>query len=242
MSSNLTADLSGNTLSGNSFEQQQVWQQLLIPTGGQQHPRGSSIMTSLSRGRPSSFDGSSCLSLHRDTLNWAWEEQELDASNALMKLSQKPPVEASESSISARSPATIQPQASIKKRKHIDAKGGTWSGYKLFNSYLRHCNECDFHGIQPHTLESYAAYIGQHGQPPPRRRTSKKKRRTYANGDIETMGRTAQPPSARFEQYSNNISAQWNELEDKEREQYTTEAKIINKCIVTSRHQQLNRV
>ena len=189
-------------------------------------------MTSLSRGRPSSFDGS---------FKWAWEEQELDASNALMKLSQKPPVEASESSILARSPATIQPQA-LKKRKQSDAKGGTWSGYKLFNSYLRHCNECDFHGIQPHTLESYAAYIGQHGQPPPRRRTSKKKRRTCAKGDIETMGRTAQPPSARFEHYSNNISAQWNALEDKEREQYTTEAKIINKCIVTSRHQQLNRV
>ena len=187
-------------------------------------------MTSLSRGRPSSFDGS---------FKWAWEEQELDASNALMKLSQKPPVEASESSILARSPATIQPQA-LKKRKQSDAKGGTWSGYKLFNSYLRHCNEYDFHGIQPHTLESYAAYIGQHGQPPPRRRTSKKKRRTCAKGDIETMGRTAQPPSARFEHYSNNISAQWNALEDKEREQYTTEAKIINKCIVTSRHQQLN--
>jgi len=198
-------------------------------------------MTSLSRGRPSSFDGSSRLSLHRDTFNRAWE-QELDASNALMKLSQKPPVEASESSISARSPATIQPQAFIKKHKQSNAKGGTWSGYKLFCSYTRHTNECDFHGIQPHTLQSYAAYIGQHGQPPPRRRTSKKKRRTYANGDIETMGRTAQPPSARFEQYSNNKSAQWNELEDKEREQYTTEAKIINKCIVTSRLQQLNRL
>jgi len=190
-------------------------------------------MTSLSRGTPSSFDGSSRLSLHGDTFNRAWE-QELDASNALMKLSQKPTVEASESSISACSLGNLYypSQASTKKRKQSNVKAATWSGYKLFCSHTRHINECGVLGIKPHTLESYAEYIGRHGQPPPRRAApARKKRRTDASGATEVMGRKAPPPSARFKQYSNNTSAQWKELEDNERERYTTKAKKINKCI-----------
>jgi hypothetical protein len=169
--------------------------------------------------------------------NRVWE-QELDAVNALMKFSQKPPVEASESErfILEGSLGNLYypSQASTKKRKLSGVKAASWSGYKLFCSYMGHTNECGILGIKSHTLESYAEYISTHDQPPPRRRaaaTAMKKRRADASGDLKMMGRKALPHSERFKQYSNNTSTQWKELEDRERERYTTEAKKINKCI-----------
>jgi hypothetical protein len=154
-----------------------------------------------------------------------------------MKFSQKPPVEASDCSILACSLGNLcypSLQASTKK-----VKSTTWSGYKLFCSFTQHTNECGVLGIKSHTLESYAEYIGTHHQPPPRRRraaaTATKKRRTDASGATKMIGGTAH-----FCQHSKNKAAQWKELEDKERERYTTEAKKINKCISGSRHQQLN--
>jgi hypothetical protein len=168
--------------------------------------------------------------------------QELDASNALMKLSQKP-VEASESErfILAGSLDDLYypSQASTKKLKPSVVNAPSWSGYKLFCSFTQHTNQCGVLGIKSHTLESYAEYIGTHDQPPPRRRaaaaTAMKKRRTDASGATKMIGGTAH-----FCQHSKNKAAQWKELEDKERERYTTEAKKINKCISGSRHQQLN--